>query len=170
MWVFGYGSLVWRPSIPFLERQPAYIEGWCRRFWQGSPDHRGLPEAPGRVATLVEESGQSCWGMAYRVPSAESAAVMEALDHREKGGYERRRVRVFLAEKAETEVCGLVYIARPNNPHYLGPASLEEIAAQVLRSEGPSGNNREYVRRLASALREMQATDDHVFALARLVG
>ena len=108
--------------------------------------------------------------MAYRISPAQSQEVMGALDHREKGGYERRQVRICFAAESRSEVCGLVYIATPENPNYLGPAPVEEIAAQVRRSQGPSGHNREYVQRLASALREMRATDDHVFALARLVG
>ena len=67
LWIFGYGSLVWRPDIPHDERRPAWIRGFARRFWQGSTDHRGVPEAPGRVVTLVRDEAARCWGAAYRV-------------------------------------------------------------------------------------------------------
>jgi cation transport regulator ChaC len=167
MWIFGYGSLVWRPSIPFAERSPSWVEGWARRFWQGSTDHRGVPGAPGRVVTLVEEPGARCWGMAYRVAVEETGAVLATLDHREKGGYDRREVLLHFRDREPAE--GLVYIATPGNPNYLGTATLEEIAAQVRSSSGPSGFNLEYVESLARALREMDAEDEHVFALAELL-
>jgi glutathione-specific gamma-glutamylcyclotransferase len=167
MWVFGYGSLVWRPSIPFVERRPAYVEGWSRRFWQGSTDHRGVPGAPGRVVTLIEEPGAVCWGVAYQVAASDQEAVLAALDHREKGGYQRRDLAIRFRE--HDPVPGLVYVATPGNPNYLGTATLEEIAAQVRASSGPSGFNLEYVESLARALREMDAADEHVFALAELL-
>ncbi|MCP5060545.1 MAG: gamma-glutamylcyclotransferase [bacterium] len=169
LWVFGYGSLVWRPSFPFLERRPASIRGWTRRFWQGSTDHRGVPGAPGRVVTLVRESDAECWGAAYRIAGSEIPDVMAHLDWREKGGYERAEESFHLREPEDIAE-GVLYVATATNPNYLGPAPLGEIADQVRRSSGPSGPNPEYVLRLATALREMDAEDAHVFALAELLG
>jgi cation transport regulator ChaC len=167
IWVFGYGSLVWRPDFPFAERRPAFIEGWARRFWQGSTDHRGVPGAPGRVVTLVTAPGARCWGMAYRVAAADSAAVLSHLDYREKGGYRVEHVTLGFADRPATD--GLVYRATPDNPNYLGPAAPEAIAAQVRASRGPSGPNIDYVLRLAEALREIDAEDAHVFGIERLL-
>jgi len=64
VWVFGYGSLIWRPAMAYVARRASRIDGWARRFWQASTDHRGTVEAPGRVLTLVESDG-AVWGMAY---------------------------------------------------------------------------------------------------------
>jgi len=165
-WVFGYGSLVWRPDFPFAERQNARIEGWRRVFWQGSTDHRGVPGAPGRVVTLVPEREAVCWGTAYRITPQEFEAVIAHLDYREKGGYALEAVSIHMDG---VSVDGMVYVATPDNPNFLGHAPSSEIADQVLRSYGPSGPNDEYVLRLADALRDMGADDSHVYEIDRLI-
>lgn len=168
-WVFGYGSLVWRPAFPFLERRPGYIRNWARRYWQGSTDHRGVPEAPGRVVTLIPASGHQCWGIAYRVAPDTWERVTAALDHRERGGFDRKRVTVEFRDPDHLAVEALVYVATERNPNYLGPAADTEIAAQIRSARGPSGPNAEYALELAAALRSIEADDDHVFAIADLL-
>ena len=162
VWLFGYGSLIYKTDFPYLQSKAACIYGWQRRFWQGSHDHRGTPQAPGRVLTLVAAAGARCVGMAYQV----TPDTFEHLDHREKNGY----LRVFtplhwLHEAGEAE--GIVYLATPDNAAYLGPASDSEIAAHIASSAGPSGPNSEYVLQLAQALRAMNEHDEHVFAIER---
>ncbi len=165
-WIFGYGSLVWRPDFPHLECRVGYIGGWSRRFWQGSPDHRGQHHAPGRVATLVEDPAAVCWGVAYRVAHEEWGAVVERLDARESGGFERQHVKVSLREPTGSQVGALTYVARPGNPNFLGPAPFEEMLAQMRSARGSSGPNSEYVLRLAESLRAIDAPDPHVEHLA----
>ena len=169
LWIFAYGSLVWRPDFPFAEACAGTVVGWKRRFWQGSIDHRGVPEAPGRVVTLVESPGASCAGVAFRVARAQRDAVLSRLDSRESGGFDRCDVSVTLRRPRATRVHALTYIAPSCNPNYLGPAPVETIAAQVRGSRGPSGPNAEYVLRLADSLRGLGLEDDHVFALADLL-
>jgi len=169
IWIFGYGSLVWRPAFPHQDRRPAWIEGFTRRFWQGSTDHRGVPGAPGRVVTLVPEPGARCWGMAYRVHAEQVDAVLETLDIREQGGDERLELSVHVGDPAGSRVRGLSWVATPANRNYLGPATTAAIAGQVRRSRGPSGPNPEYVLRLAQALRKLGAEDPHVYALEALL-
>ena len=91
MWIYAYGSLIFRPSFEYLERRRAFLPGWARRFWQGSPDHRGVPDAPGRVVTLVPSPGESCGGCAYRIDPASADQVLGALDAREQAGFDRLR-------------------------------------------------------------------------------
>jgi len=186
LWIFGYGSLIWRPAMAHAERRPAWVEGFERRFWQGSTDHRGVPGSPGRVVTLVHRRAARCWGVAYRVADGDRDAVLEALAVRESGGYEALRVPVHFGDLggapeaggsggarfhagAEPAASAVVWVATERNRNYLGPAPLPSIAAQVRRSRGPSGPNDEYVLRLAAALRDLGAEDPHVFALEALL-
>jgi len=169
LWLFGYGSLIWRPAIPFAERLPARALGYERRFYQGSTDHRGVPEAPGRVVTLVASAAASCGGVAYRVAPPDVEAVLDNLDVREKGGYTRLELAVDVLGAAPLTVTALTYVAAPDNPDWLGPAELPAIARQIAGSRGPSGTGREYLVRLAAALRELAVDDPHVFDLEREV-
>ena len=159
VWLFGYGSLIFKADFPFLETKPAQISGWTRRFWQGSHDHRGTQDAPGRVATLVPEQGALCDGLAYHI----SPDVFDHLDYREKNGY--LRFTTELTFRDQTSAQGLVYIATEDNTAFLGPAPEGEIAAYIQHKEGPSGRNADYLKDLAAALRGLNAHDDHVFEI-----
>ncbi|UIN20025.1 gamma-glutamylcyclotransferase [Herbaspirillum frisingense] len=161
VWLFGYGSIIFKADFPYLERRPAHIRGWARRFWQGSHDHRGTPEAPGRVATLIAQEGAVCAGMAYLI----TPEVFAHLDHREKNGYLRLATPMFFDDGQQTE--GLIYIAAEDNQAFAGPASESDIARQIAHAVGPSGRNSEYLLKLAQALRELEVDDDHVFAIER---
>jgi cation transport protein ChaC len=163
-WVFGYGSLIYKVDFPFLRREVASICGWQRRFWQGSHDHRGTPEQPGRVVTLIPAPGMICRGVAYLVEHS----VFDHLDHREKNGYQRHDIEISLrAEPAAVD--GVLYVARADNPAFLGEASMDEIARHIARSHGPSGSNRDYLLQLAGALQELGDPDPHVRELALLL-
>ncbi|KAI8889936.1 ChaC-like protein [Backusella circina FSU 941] len=161
IWVFGYGSLIWKPPIHYESKQIGYIKNYVRRFWQHSEDHRGTPEKPGRVVTLIpfdewktiesiEGHDRVTWGVAFKIPSDDVEATRAYLDHREKA---------------------LAYIATTDNEAYVGPAPAENIAKQIYETYGPSGWNAEYLLNLADALREISpdARDDHVFELETLV-
>src|SRR5881227_616775 len=100
LWVFGYGSLVWRPAMTYVARRAGRIAGWARRFWQASTDHRGTVEAPGRVLTLVERDG-AVWGMAYAIARAAWPEIEAALELREQQGYARLTIDLGLAAGAQ---------------------------------------------------------------------
>ena len=161
VWLFGYGSLIFKADFPFLERRPASIRGWSRRFWQGSHDHRGTEQAPGRVLTLIAEPDAVCAGMAYLI----APSVFTHLDHREKNGYRRCVTEMTFDDGTRAE--GLLYIATEQNPAWLGPASEQAIARQIATAAGPSGPNRDYLLPLAAALRALGQNDPHVFAVER---
>jgi len=173
-WVFGYGSLVWRPDFRYLERRAARLHGWTRRFWLESTDHRGTAAAPGRVLTLLPSPGASLWGRAYAVAAADWPAVRDRLEVREQQGYDAVAVEAELAagDRAGPPVArvpALVYIATAANRHFVGPEELAATAAIVRASAGPSGDNPTYVTALAEELAAMGALDPEVAALAALV-
>lgn len=161
VWLFGYGSLIFKADFSFAEKRQASIANWTRRFWQGSHDHRGTAESPGRVVTLVSKEGALCTGMAYLV----STEILEQLDFREKNGYLRFSTKITFDDRSTVE--GLVYIATEANPAFLGPATEQEIARHIASSAGPSGRNLDYVLELAAALRELAADDLHVFSIEK---
>ena len=164
-WIFGYGSIIWRPGFEVEESRAGYVDGWMRRFWQGSPDHRGTPERPGRVMTLIPAVGERCWGRVFRLSSAQCERVLRDLDRREQGGY--RRVSIVVNTSDGVEIEAICYVANPDNPHFLGPAPMKTIVDVIATARGPSGTNHEYAVRLAEALREIGHVDSHMCRIER---
>lgn len=163
IWLFGYGSLIYKVDFPFISSAPCFIHGWERRLWQGSHDHRGTPEKPGRVLTLIEEPQAKCFGIAYRVTERE----FDHLDHREKNGYLRCAENLhFLTGEIKP---GVMYIAKPDNSAFLGPASDTVLAEQIFNSRGPSGTNQEYVAKLAESLKQYNQVDEHIMSIDALL-
>src|ERR1044071_8202250 len=170
VWVFGYGSLIWRPAMAHVARRAGRVAGWTRRFWQASTDHRGTVEAPGRVLMLVESDG-AVWGVAYAIKRGAWRDTEAALELREQQGYARWVVEIGLAAGDQAggiveTVAGLLYVATPANPYFIGPEPLVATADIVRRSHGPSGSNVEYVLEFERALAAMGAVDAEVSALA----
>ncbi|XP_020548501.1 gamma-glutamylcyclotransferase 2-3 isoform X2 [Sesamum indicum] len=154
MWVFGYGSLIWKAGFRYDERLVGFIKDYRRVFYQGSTDHRGTPEFPGRTVTLEPAKGEVCH-----------------LEVREKQYDKKAYVDFFTEPTASTPAVSnvMVYIAsadKKQNQNYLGPASLEDIAVQIVKAEGPSGPNREYLFKLENALIQIGCEDKHVTDLA----
>jgi cation transport regulator ChaC len=167
-WIFGYGSLIFRPDFAHRASRPAWLWGFRRQLWQGSPDHRGTPDAPGRVATLVAAPAGRVLGLAFELDEGQLATALPRLDHREQAGYERLTVRLRPIDGGCLDA--LVYLATPGNPSWLGPADVGAIARHVASARGPSGENRAYVVELAAALVRLGLTaesDEEVLAVAR---
>ncbi|CAL8316889.1 unnamed protein product [Merluccius merluccius] len=172
LWIFGYGSLVWKPDFKYKRSRVGHIQGYKRRFWHGDNFHRGNDELPGRVVTLMEDDDASTWGVAFEVTGAQVEESLKYLNVREavRGGYATRAVDFFPdGEEGEDRaaVTALVYIATEDNPLYLGPASPEEIGAQIAVCCGKTGHNLEYLLRLAEFMRQScpHVDDPHLFAI-----
>ncbi|XP_066158795.1 glutathione-specific gamma-glutamylcyclotransferase 1 [Euwallacea fornicatus] len=168
LWVFGYGSLCWKPGFEFHKAVLGSVNGFQRRFWQGNATHRGTTDKPGRVATLVDDSEGKVYGVAFAI--SEEAAI-PYLNHREceQGGYIQKFTDFYSLEGGTIKV--LVYMAAPSNIHWLGDSSLEEMADQIVTREGPSGHNVEYLMRLAQFMRRHfpGKHDSHLFDIEEKV-
>ena len=165
VWLFGYGSLIWNPGFAYAERRKAVLRGWSLRFWQGSEDHRGTPESPGRVATLVPDPEGRVIGAAYRL-DGELEAIFAYLDHREKGGYDRLQFDVDTDHGALTV---LAYIGTDQCRQFVGPEEESRTASIIRTSVGPSGKNIDYLLSLHQALEELGESDPHVTTLISLL-
>ncbi|EFN82025.1 putative glutathione-specific gamma-glutamylcyclotransferase 2 [Harpegnathos saltator] len=185
MWVFGYGSLIWKADFPYEKKVVGRIKGYVRRFYQKSPDHRGVPNKPGRVVTLLASKNpeNEVWGLAYKISSENIDNVVNHLDFREKGGYEKKTVLFYpcnpskyiqsssnadesndpskmnllsMSLSTTTEEAPFyltIYIGDEKNPNYAGTENIDTIARHILVSRGISGSNVEYLYKLASAMR-----------------
>jgi len=163
--VFGYGSLIWRPGFQFSKKESGSIHGYERRFWQGNVTHRGVPGMPGRVATLVEEEEGMTLGVTYHIEG--KSQVEHALKHlicREvkKGGYELRKTLFHPLKSNAKPYEVYVFFASSDNHLYLGPASAEQVAEDIVRCRGDAGHNLEYLFRLVDSLREISTVDYHL--------
>ncbi|MBK8255411.1 MAG: gamma-glutamylcyclotransferase [Polyangiaceae bacterium] len=164
LWVFAYGSLIFRPSRYFGPPRAAVVHGYKRAFRQASTDHRGTPEFPGRVVTLLGDATSKTAGAVFEVASPNVEAALIELDERESGGYERAHVSAHVYTCAEP-VRALTWIAAPHNENHMPEVSLDELVNVVRRARGQSGANRDYVLKLAEALRALGVFDQEVFAL-----
>lgn len=170
LWIFGYGSLVWKPDFKYRRSLVGFISGYKRRFWHGDNFHRGNDDLPGRVVTLLEDDDATTWGVAFEVTGSQVDESLRYLNVREavRGGYVTKMVEFFPEGREEgSSVQALVYIATPDNPLYLGPASPEEIGAQIAVCQGKTGHNLEYLLRLTEWMRKScpQVEDPHLFSI-----
>jgi glutathione-specific gamma-glutamylcyclotransferase len=145
LWVFGYGSLMWRPDFAFAERRMARLAGYRRRFCLKSIRYRGTPEAPGLVLGLDADPEGWCDGVAFRVPGPEAAAVHGYLRERELVTYAYRETMLAVRLDDGRDVPALAYVVDRGHVQYAGALTPEEQAAVIAESVGPMGPNRDYL-------------------------
>ena len=157
LWVFGYGSLMWRPGFPFVERVHAHLYGYHRSLCVFSHVHRGTPEHPGLVMGL--DRGGRCHGVAFRVAPEEAEATIQYLREREQitSVYLERHLPVRLADARR--VRALAYVVDRNHGQYAGRLSYEEVLRLVRQGQGISGRNPDYVRSTYEHLIGMHVVD-----------
>ncbi len=164
-WVFGYGSLMWRPGFPFVERRAATLHGRRRAFCIYSVHHRGTYDRPGLVLGLAP--GGACRGAAYRVAEADWATTYAYLLEREQPTETYIEARRNLRLDDGRRVEALVFLSDVKHPQWAGALSLERQAELISGAEGLSGRNVDYLRDLVAHLRQMGVRDA---AMERLLG
>lgn len=168
LWVFGYGSLIWRPGFPFAESLQARLHGYHRSLCVFSHVHRGTPEKPGLVLGL--DRGGICRGVAFRVAAADAQETVAYLRAREQATsvYLERYLPVTLEDGRRLPA--LVYVADRGHLQYAGRLSAEERFALVRDGRGGSGPNPDYVIQTHEHLRSMGVFDPVLAELATRLG
>ncbi len=170
LWVFGYGSLMWKPGFPFVEQHRAVLSGFHRALCIYSVRYRGTSKHPGLVFGL--DAGGACEGMAFRVPAAQVAATVDYLRDREQvTGVYRAEMRTLRLAGADPQIVrALAFIANPYARQYAGSLPVATQTRIVLASRGVSGPNAEYVRNTAAHLREIGIRDRTIEQVVSMLG
>jgi glutathione-specific gamma-glutamylcyclotransferase len=171
LWVFAYGSLMWRPGFDFVERLPARVIGAHRSLCVLSYRHRGTRERPGLVLGL--DLGGTCRGIAYRVVESKRAATVAYLREREQDTkvYRESMRAIWLLGDTERHVQALCFVVDRAHPQYAGRMSLDQQLHHVRQGHGQSGANRDYVISTVQELEALGFRDANLHLLAsRLKG
>jgi glutathione-specific gamma-glutamylcyclotransferase len=169
LWVFGYGSLMWRPGFDFIEQVPARLIGEHRALCVYSFVHRGTPEKPGLVLGL--DRGGACRGIAFRVPEQTREETIAYLRAREQVTSVYREVMrsVWLENDARQRISALTYVVDRGHVQYAGRLSLHEQLSHVRQGHGQSGANRDYVTSTVKAIEAQGFRDTQLHRLAMML-
>lgn len=163
LWIFGYGSLIWRPDFEFSERRAGRVHGWHRALKMWSRINRGTPERPGLVFAML--SGGSCQGVVFRVPRANGEAVLRSLWPREMplATYDPRWITCHTDHGPVTALAFTLSRKSPSHTGLLAEAEYRRIFAEAA---GKYGTTLEYAHRTHEELRRHNIHDR---ALERLL-
>lgn len=173
-WVFGYGSLMWKPGFAAVEARMARLNGYKRAFALTSVHYRGTPECPGLVLGLDWQPDSECTGMALRIGADQASEVRQYLADRElvsRAYFEvSHEITLLCPGDGQGErVEAICYILDRTHPQYAGSMALEDQAAVIRVAAGPTGTNRDYLFKTVEHLRELGVDDPELFALERMV-
>lgn len=170
LWVFAYGSLMWRPDFPFAECVPARLDGWHRRFCIVSRLYRGTDRLPGLVLGL--DRGGACDGRVFRVTPEDAPAVLAYLRAREQisGVYRETQVPVALQDGSHGRCGAVTFIAERAHPSFVPPLSLAVQAAIIRGATGSSGSNLDYLVATLEVLRALSIREEELERLLVMIG
>ena len=168
LWIFGYGSLMWRPGFDFVERLPVRLIGYHRAFCVWSHRYRGTPERPGLVLGL--DRGGSCLGIAYRIAPEKRDAVLGYLHEREMitGVYNPRDLSVF-DSVSDRRVIAQSYVVDRSHRQYAAGLTVEQRAALIIQGVGTAGPCRDYLANTVAHLIDLGMPDRRLGTLLNMV-
>ncbi|RAP40379.1 gamma-glutamylcyclotransferase [Rhodovulum viride] len=175
LWVFGYGSLLWKPGFEVAERRLARLDGWHRSFCMRSIHHRGTEAEPGLVLALDAAPGASCHGVALRAAPGTEDATLAALRERELISSAYFEVELEVTPEASPDgtvpapLRVVAYVIDPDHVQYCGGLPLEEQARIIARARGGMGPNDEYLFNTVAHLAELGLSDPDLDWLAQRV-
>ncbi|HET9716107.1 MAG TPA: gamma-glutamylcyclotransferase [Pseudolabrys sp.] len=166
LWVFAYGSLIWRPGFEFIERRHARLIGAHRALCVFSFVHRGTPSKPGLVFGL--DRGGNCRGIAYRISAENKSKTIEYLRSREQVTHVYRETsrRVWLDDDPKQGVHALCYVVDRGHRQYAGRLSLVDQLHYARQGHGQSGACRDYVLAAVKELQTLGIRDTELQILA----
>ena len=162
-WVFGYGSLMWKPGFAFEQSCHAWLHGYHRSLCVHSWVHRGTQDRPGLVFGL--DNGGACKGIAFRFSPEREGDIIAYLDARElvTDVYQRKRLMIRTKHGRVPAWC---YVVRRDHAQYAGKLPETELLARIEKSQGRSGHNRDYVLSTVAHLEELGVKDAVLKAVA----
>jgi len=164
VWIFGYGSLIWRPEFEFEEKRDALVRGWHRSLCLWSRVNRGTPQRPGLVLGL--DAGGACRGVVYRIAGQSVPDTLDALWQREMpaAAYLPKWLNCQTTQGA---VQALVFVMDRSKPAYARDLSVAQQAQIVFDACGKYGRCSEYVLNTVQALRAANIHDSKLEAVAQ---
>jgi len=168
LWLFAYGSLIWKPEVEHLGHVTATAHGWHRSFCMRLNRWRGTNELPGLMMAL--DRGGSCAGVAYRLPDHDHHGQLLRLLMRETDGNPATNVPHWISlATADGPVRALAFVAAPQGPRYAGRLPLQEVAATLARAAGHWGSGAQYLYNTVRHLEAHGIRDRNLWTLQALV-
>lgn len=169
LWLFAYGSLIWKPDVPLGQQRRARAHGWHRSFCMSLTRWRGSPEQPGLMMCL--DRGGSCEGVIFRLSESDALVHVNQLLQREIGSHEALdSVRWITVRSGHETLRALTFYAKPSLlDNYVGRWPLEKVAHNLARACGHVGSGAEYLYRTVSKLEELGIRDRRLWRLQELV-
>ncbi len=166
LWVFGYGSLIWNPAFHYIEKRPALLRGWHRRFCLKMFIGRGTLQTPGVMLAL--DHGGACKGVAFRIAAEKVREELSILWQREMygGAYHARWIQ--LDAKGE-RFPAVTFVINRDHPRYIKEMSLEQTAALIATGCGDLGTCREYLENTMTHLQELGLSDGGLDRIAAVL-